>query len=238
MEGLRVADHRRDVRTRPRARRRAASTAAPVSPLSRAAARPWSAPHASGPTCSASSPTCQRRTTPIRSRYRRSASWVAWTSSSTTRRRSGPRRWSRSPTPNAKTWSSRSRPTWSAVSPDEGPAGIARRVCPGGSAPAGGERVERRCGNAYPAGAPMARARRRSIISAASGTRSCRRRDSRPVRRPGRHGHAAARARRARCGPLDPETPGTRGRELARCDCAAHLGATREDAATVPEAVR
>ena len=36
------------------------------------------------------------------------------------------------------------------VSPDEGPAGIARRVCPGGSPPAGGERVERRCGEPVP----------------------------------------------------------------------------------------
>ena len=84
------------------------------------------------------------------------------------------------------------------ISPDEGVAGVARRLRTGRSSPAGGERVERCRHQRLPGVGRLRREQGGAPSSEPNLERGAhRRRDSRPVRRPGRHGHAAARGCRA-----------------------------------------
>ena len=218
MEGLRVAitggTSGLGLRARPRtARPRRPCRLRRAQPRGRGTCLP-----ASGPTRTASSATSRGRRTSIRSRYRCSARWAASTCSSTTPRRSGPCRSSRSPTPNAKTWSC------ALATNVLGPFRLTKALL-GALAASAREGVEPlvvnvssdAAVNPYPNwgayGASKAALHHLSRIwneeLAAEGIRVI-------VPRPGRHGHAAARARRARCGPLDPETPGTPRRGNSR----------------------
>ena len=152
------------------------------------------------------------RTTSTPSPCRSSPRSAGSTCSSTTPRASGRRRSRCSPTPTART-STRAlghepaRP----VPPDQGAARRAGRL---------GPRRPRRVVlnvssdaaiNAYPGwgayGASKAALRH---MSAHLGRGACGRRRALPVARPGRHGHAAARARRARRRPGDAQAAGGR----------------------------
>ena len=165
--------HRRHVRPRPRAGPRAARPRRAASPSSPATATTSSGSPRARPAPTASSATSRGRKTFIRSRSRCSAPSAASTCSSTMPRRSGRCRSSRSPTPNARISSWRSRPIVL------GPFRLTKALLGSlaASAREGGIRWWSTSRATPPStrtrtGAPTARARRRCSISAASGTRS------------------------------------------------------------------